>query len=63
MVRMTSSKTYNGESEDYPPRNHSFDKPKIIDASHIFKHPYRASRPDHIVIILRGLPGSCFSRK
>ncbi|EPS69799.1 hypothetical protein M569_04965, partial [Genlisea aurea] len=30
----------------------------VIDASHIFKHPYRANRPDRIVVILRGLPGS-----
>ncbi|XP_057806396.1 uncharacterized protein LOC131021290 isoform X2 [Salvia miltiorrhiza] len=58
MVRMASSRTFSGESVDLPPRNHSFDKPKIIDASHILKHPHRASRPDHIVIILRGLPGS-----
>lgn len=29
----------------------------MIDGSHIFKHPHRASRPDHMVIILRGLPG------
>lgn len=34
------------------------DKSKVIDASHILKHPYRATRPDHLVIILRGLPGS-----
>ncbi|KAL1566283.1 hypothetical protein AAHA92_01912 [Salvia divinorum] len=58
MQRMASSRTFNGESEDFPSRNQSFDKPKIIDASHILKHPHRASRPDHIVIILRGLPGS-----
>lgn len=36
----------------------SSDKPKVVDASHLFKMPHRASRPDHIVIILRGLPGS-----
>lgn len=57
-LRMASSKTFNGESEDLPPRNHTLDKPKIIDASHILKHPHRANRPDHIVIIMRGLPGS-----
>lgn len=61
MQRMASSRTFNGESEDFPSRNQSFDKPKVIDASHILKHPHRASRPDHIVIILRGLPGLCFS--
>lgn len=33
------------------------EKPKIIDASHIIKHPHRATRPDCIVVILRGLPG------
>ncbi|KAG6386112.1 hypothetical protein SASPL_155000 [Salvia splendens] len=57
MQRMASSRTFNGESEDFPSRNQSFDKPKVIDASHILKHPHRASRPDHMVIILRGLPG------
>uniref|UniRef100_A0A7N0V1S5 YLP motif-containing protein 1 n=1 Tax=Kalanchoe fedtschenkoi TaxID=63787 RepID=A0A7N0V1S5_KALFE len=34
------------------------DKPKFIDAVHLFKLPHRATRPDHLVIILRGLPGS-----
>ncbi|GKA76154.1 ABC transporter A family member 7-like protein isoform X1 [Tanacetum coccineum] len=29
----------------------------MIDGSRIFKHPHRASHPDHVVIILRGLPG------
>lgn len=58
---MSSSKTFNGEIEDFPQRNHTLDQPKIIDASHILKHPHRANRPDHIVIILRGLPGLCFS--
>ncbi|XVE56989.1 hypothetical protein DITRI_Ditri04bG0055600 [Diplodiscus trichospermus] len=41
-----------------PPKHLSSDKPKVIDASELFKMPHRASRPDHIVIILRGLPGS-----
>ncbi|KAL7139171.1 hypothetical protein ABFS83_09G033000 [Erythranthe nasuta] len=57
-VKMASSKTFNGVSEELPPRHLSFDKPKVIDASHILKHPHRANRPDHIVVILRGLPGS-----
>ncbi|KAL8464988.1 hypothetical protein ACS0TY_034461 [Phlomoides rotata] len=57
-VRMASSKIFNGESEGFGPRSHSLDKPKVIDASHILKHPHRVNRPDHIVIILRGLPGS-----
>ncbi|KAL6628930.1 hypothetical protein ACP70R_028695 [Stipagrostis hirtigluma subsp. patula] len=33
-------------------------KVMIINACDLFKQPLRASRPDHIVIILRGLPGS-----
>ncbi|CAN6456055.1 unnamed protein product [Victoria cruziana] len=33
-------------------------KPKVVDATHLFMPPYRTTRPDHIVIILRGLPGS-----
>ncbi|WOL09167.1 hypothetical protein Cni_G17920 [Canna indica] len=33
-------------------------KPTILDACQLFKQPHRASRPDHIVVILRGLPGS-----
>ncbi|XVF50171.1 hypothetical protein PTKIN_Ptkin04bG0074200 [Pterospermum kingtungense] len=41
-----------------PPKQLSSDKPKVVDASELFKMPNRASRPDHIVIILRGLPGS-----
>ncbi|OMP08996.1 YLP motif-containing protein 1 [Corchorus olitorius] len=40
------------------PKQLSSDKPKLVDASKLFKIPHRASRPDHIVIILRGLPGS-----
>ncbi|KAK3152482.1 hypothetical protein QOZ80_2BG0159560 [Eleusine coracana subsp. coracana] len=40
--------------------HHSLNPPKvtIINACDLFKQPLRASRPDHIVIILRGLPGS-----
>uniref|UniRef100_A0A0E0CHV8 YLP motif-containing protein 1 n=1 Tax=Oryza meridionalis TaxID=40149 RepID=A0A0E0CHV8_9ORYZ len=39
---------------------HSINKAKIsvISACDLFKQPLRGSRPDHIVIILRGLPGS-----
>jgi len=38
---------------------HSVENSKvtIINACDLFKQPRRASRPDHIVIILRGLPG------
>ncbi|KQJ94022.1 uncharacterized protein LOC100838487 isoform X2 [Brachypodium distachyon] len=39
---------------------HSFNSTKLntINACDLFKQPLRASRPDHIVIIMRGLPGS-----
>ncbi|XP_010550653.1 PREDICTED: uncharacterized protein LOC104821457 [Tarenaya hassleriana] len=33
-------------------------KPKVVDISQLLMSPHRASRPDHFVIILRGLPGS-----
>lgn len=29
----------------------------VINACDLFKQPLRGSRPDHIVVILRGLPG------
>lgn len=57
---MASSNSFKGESEK-PSRGPSLDQPKVIDVSHILKHPHRANRPDHIVVILRGLPGFCFS--
>ncbi|KAL2492750.1 Uncharacterized protein Adt_28378 [Abeliophyllum distichum] len=57
-MQKAPSKTILGESEQFPPRRLSTDEPKVIDASHILKYPHRATRPDHIVIILRGLPGS-----
>ncbi|XP_022883634.1 uncharacterized protein LOC111400450 [Olea europaea var. sylvestris] len=56
-MRTAPSKTKLVESEQFPPRQLSSDKPKVIDASYILKYPHRATRPDHIVIILRGLPG------
>ncbi|CAH8280597.1 unnamed protein product [Arabidopsis lyrata] len=31
---------------------------KVIDVSHLLKPPHRSTRPDHFVVILRGLPGS-----
>ncbi|XP_010483988.1 PREDICTED: YLP motif-containing protein 1-like isoform X1 [Camelina sativa] len=31
---------------------------KVIDVSHLLTPPHRSTRPDHFVIILRGLPGS-----
>ncbi|CAN6814359.1 unnamed protein product [Brassica oleracea] len=30
---------------------------KVIDVSYLLKPPHRSTRPDHFVIILRGLPG------
>ncbi|PSR95830.1 YLP motif-containing protein [Actinidia chinensis var. chinensis] len=53
--RIPSTK-YLGEGQPF--HMTSLDKPKVVDASQIFKQPHRATRPDHIVIILRGLPGS-----
>ncbi|CAL9104941.1 unnamed protein product [Musa textilis] len=39
--------------------NRSFNiKSTIVDVCDLLKQPHRASRPDHIVVILRGLPGS-----
>ncbi|XP_072961711.1 uncharacterized protein [Typha angustifolia] len=42
----------------YPSTHGLSDKATVVSACHLFKQPHRASRPDHIVIILRGLPGS-----
>ncbi|CAH9078740.1 unnamed protein product [Cuscuta europaea] len=52
------SRIVSGENENYTARHLSLKKPTTIDAFHILKHPHRAARPDHIVVILRGLPGS-----
>ncbi|CAJ1944041.1 unnamed protein product [Sphenostylis stenocarpa] len=52
------SKQYLGDSQPFSLNQFSADRPKFIDASHLFRHPHRASRPDHFVIIFRGLPGS-----
>ncbi|KAL9258151.1 YLP motif-containing protein [Drosera capensis] len=52
----TAAGKYFGER--FSPEEKLPDKPKIVDASDLFKTPKRASRPDHFVIILRGLPGS-----
>lgn len=57
-ARQASSKSYIGDNQTFPVRPLSPDTPKPVDASHIFKQPYRATRPDRIVVILRGLPGS-----
>lgn len=47
-----------GDGQKFPSKNKFPDKPKTIDAAHLFKPPHRSSRPDHFVIIIRGLPGS-----
>ncbi|KAK7388972.1 hypothetical protein VNO78_23803 [Psophocarpus tetragonolobus] len=52
------SNHYLPDSQPFPLNQFSVDTPKFIDASHLFRHPHRASRPDHFVIIFRGLPGS-----
>lgn len=57
-IHRTLSNQYLGEGQSFPLKQFSSDKPKVINASHLFKHPHRATRPDHLVIILRGLPGS-----
>ncbi|KAF8399423.1 hypothetical protein HHK36_015288 [Tetracentron sinense] len=44
--------------KNFPVKHLSSDKPKVVDASRLFRQPHRAIRPGHIVIILRGLPGS-----
>lgn len=56
--RQSSSGKHVRDVQPFPLRHLASEKPNIIDASHIFKQPHRASRPDHLVIILRGLPGS-----
>ncbi|XP_057417418.1 uncharacterized protein LOC130711716 isoform X2 [Lotus japonicus] len=52
------SKQYLGDAQSFLRNQLTAEKPKFVDASHLFRHPHRASRPDHFVIILRGLPGS-----
>ncbi|XP_044477192.1 uncharacterized protein LOC123204536 isoform X2 [Mangifera indica] len=52
------SMPYLGESQSFPLKSFSPEKPKVVNALQLFKQPHRASRPDHFVIILRGLPGS-----
>ncbi|XP_024972259.1 uncharacterized protein LOC112511082 isoform X2 [Cynara cardunculus var. scolymus] len=57
-TRQSSSEKHVRDVQPFPLRHLASEKPNTIDASHIFKQPHRASRPDHLVIILRGLPGS-----
>ncbi|CAI8610019.1 unnamed protein product [Vicia faba] len=52
------SKQYLGGAQSFPLNQLSAEKPKFVDASQLFLKPLRTSRPDHFVIILRGLPGS-----
>ncbi|CAL5198353.1 unnamed protein product [Lathyrus oleraceus] len=52
------SKQYLGDAQPFPLNRLSDEKPKFVDASQLFRKPLRTSRPDHFVIILRGLPGS-----
>ncbi|KAK2663985.1 hypothetical protein Ddye_002559 [Dipteronia dyeriana] len=56
--RSLPSTQYLGERQSFPLKQLSPEKPKVVNALHLFKQPLRASRPDHIVIVLRGLPGS-----
>ncbi|XP_068651151.1 uncharacterized protein [Aristolochia californica] len=53
-----SPKTFPERSPTFPSKHLVRDTPKLVDAAHIFKLPHRASRPPHVVVILRGLPGS-----
>ena len=53
----TLPKQYTGEDRSFQQKHSSSDKPIIVDASQLFKQSHRATRPDHFVIILRGLPG------
>lgn len=54
------SKKYEEGGQSFLSKHSTPDKPKVIDAAHLFRLPHRMNRPDHIVIILRGLPGSFF---
>ncbi|KAI3762620.1 hypothetical protein L1987_53057 [Smallanthus sonchifolius] len=56
--RQSSSEKHARDIQPFPLRHLSSEKQNSIDASHIFNQPHRTSRPDHFVIILRGLPGS-----
>ncbi|KAG4932758.1 hypothetical protein JHK87_046760 [Glycine soja] len=53
-----SKQQYLGDSQSFSLNQLAAERPKVVDASHLFRHPHRASRPDHFVIIFRGLPGS-----
>ncbi|KFK27999.1 hypothetical protein AALP_AA8G458600 [Arabis alpina] len=50
---MVSPSSSSSSSSSYAPI-----RSKVIDLAHLLKPPHRSTRPDHFVIILRGLPGS-----
>ncbi|PIA27962.1 hypothetical protein AQUCO_07400066v1 [Aquilegia coerulea] len=59
LLPTTSSPTNPLASSDVAPLLRSSpDKPKVVDSSSLFKRPGRDTRPEYIVVILRGLPGS-----
>lgn len=58
-----TSSSIRSRGSEHPLLEVPSDKSKVIDASHILKNPYRATRPDHLVVILRGLPGASFFSK
>lgn len=57
-TRQVPTSAFVARSEVVPSLSQSPEKHRVFDASDIIKPPHRATRPDHIVIILRGLPGS-----
>ncbi|KAL6005519.1 hypothetical protein ACLOJK_006086 [Asimina triloba] len=57
-VHHTLSNQFVGEGHAFQPKPSQQEKPKVINAAQLFRRPHRATRPDHIVVILRGLPGS-----
>ncbi|XP_020250187.1 uncharacterized protein LOC109827589 [Asparagus officinalis] len=58
-IHQKPSKEYmERRGQTFPNRRPVKDEPTVIDACQLFKQPHRASRPDRIVVILRGLPGS-----
>uniref|UniRef100_A0A803P8U3 YLP motif-containing protein 1 n=1 Tax=Cannabis sativa TaxID=3483 RepID=A0A803P8U3_CANSA len=58
VIHGTMPKQFGGEDRSFLLKHSSSSKPVVVDASQLFKKPHRATRPDHFVIILRGLPGS-----
>lgn len=55
---LASSGHHLAEGRSFVSKDRLPEKSQIIDASQLFNPPHRATRPDHFVIILRGLPGS-----